>query len=574
MSNRTPLFIDSFRNDISLLMPELKKKDILQTSDSFLEQKKNELLVAIYQENSLDAEQIYADILTHTKANSNLNENTEKLLNQIQTIIKKFYPDLAKHSFLKIKACHNHLKKHILLSIKQSVKNIIHVEFYPWQTKLGLDHRQKSLLYKTAMTFQLTCGCSNFCIRCNEWALPLVRSHFSYHAILKILDSMAEQLNDEISLYGASDPLDWEQGEKTISDVVEYLENLPIKYSILTKVPKGKEPVLKTLLKNNANLSVSITSKNKARIKKIEQDFEKPISKQHDLDELLIPAGLDEDFVSIKPSITDGYGAELTPDGAFIIIPTFTSALHPFGHKKIRVTPETNFFPVKKTGRNALLVDYFKPLEGYDLNRNQYHLDYLLDVQIESIILDNGSDELTPPGMRSLKEYLSIFEEKARLQRKKMTPAILKKLKQQFISDTAFKNLPARNKELYLNKVNSHLNLCKKPACLSAKLSAISFFLESVFFYAQKNQVKINIMQFLLKDEISRTFHSFSHDVSHRPPEDILTDPFMDSFKIFRYYIFCLLNDCNNSVILEFIKTCPSVYDPVADIFFQKPSST
>jgi len=223
---------------------------------------------------------------------------------------------------------------------------------------------------------------------------------------------MADQDNDDISLYGASDPLDWTENKKTISDIIEYLEKLPLGYSLLTKVPRGKESLLKNLLEINANLSVSITSKNKVRIKKIEQALGKPISKQHDLEELLIPARLDEDFISIKPSITDGYGTEITPDGAFIIIPTFTSALHPFGHKKIRITSATTFFPVKKIGRKALLVDYFKPLEGYDLNKNKYHLDRLLDVQIESIILDNGSDELTPPGMRSLKEYLSIFEEK------------------------------------------------------------------------------------------------------------------------------------------------------------------
>ena len=79
---------------------------------------------------------------------------------------------------------------------------------------------------------------------------------------------MAEQLNDEISLYGASDPLDWEQGEKTISDVVEYLENLPIKYSILTKVPKGKEPVLKTLLKNMLIFLWALLQKTRPALKK------------------------------------------------------------------------------------------------------------------------------------------------------------------------------------------------------------------------------------------------------------------------------------------------------------------
>ena len=503
----------------------------------FLEQEKNKFLAALYEKNFQIAGQIYIDIVKYVESQSELSENNQKLLNQVQTIFKRFKPSLIQHCTPMINEHNNRLKKLILAATKQSSANILNINFLTWETKLNLGSRQKDLLYKTAMNFQLTSGCSNYCRRCNEWALPGARSHFSYKAILKILTHMADQGNDEISLYSASDPLDWGQDEKTISDIIDYLDTLPLEYSLLTKVPKGKETLLKTLLKKHSNLSVSITSKNKARIKKIEQDFGNPISTQHDLDELLIPAGLDEDFASIKPSITDGYGTEITPDGAFIIIPTFTSALHPFGHKKIPVTRNTNFFPIKKTGRKALLVDYFKPLEGYDLDQSLFCLPYLLDVQIESIILDNGTDELTPPGMRSLKEYLSIFEEKARLQRE---------------------------------KIGRHLNLSKKENCLSSKLSAVSFFLESISVYVQKNPIKIKIMRFLLKDEIEHVFDIYKKPIkpiADRPPEELLIDPDIDSFDIFRFYVFCLLNKSNDSAVLEFIRTYPSTYDPAADIF-------
>jgi hypothetical protein len=493
-------------------------------------------LSAVYGGHDQAVEQIYHDILKHIETHPNFTENTEKLLNQIQTIIKNFYPDFAKHSSPKIRECHIRLKTIILNSIKQSSGHIHHVDFQTWETKLGLDHLQKDIAYKTAMTFQLTSGCSNFCRRCNEWALPKIRSHFSYTAILKIVNHMVDQGNDDISLYGASDPLDWAEDEKTISDIIEDLEKTPLGYSILTKVPKSKESLLKKLLRMNANLSVSITLKNKARIKKIEKEIGKAIGKQHDLDELLIPARLDEDFVSIKPSITDGYGTEITPDGAFIIIPTFTSALHPFGHKKIRITSKTIFFPVKKTGRNALLVDYFKPIEGYDLHKNQYYLDGLLDVQIESILLDNGADELTPPGMRSLKEYLSIFEEKARLQRK---------------------------------KIGRHLELSKRTDCLSSKLSAVSFFLASISCYVQKNPIKIKIMRFILKNEMKNISNTYSNLIDHTSLETLLINPDIDSFDIFRNSAFCLLNKSKDKAVLKFIKSYPSAYDSVADIFIQ-----
>lgn len=199
------------------------------------------------------------------------------------------------------------------------------------------------------MTFQLSSGCSNYCRRCNEWALPGVRSHFSFNAITRILRHIANEENTEVSLYGASDPLDWVHGERDISDIIDMAKQEGIDYSLLTKLPRGKKKLLKKLIQIDANLSVSMTNKNKNKILNFEQAIGHPISKQHDTDDLLIPAGLDEDFVSVKPSITDGYGCEITPEGAYIIIPTFTSALYPFGHAKIPVTKRSSFSLKKKS---------------------------------------------------------------------------------------------------------------------------------------------------------------------------------------------------------------------------------
>ncbi|WP_139169023.1 hypothetical protein [Desulfobacula phenolica] len=553
-------------NDMILLNNDIKIQ-AFTTKDCLLEQKKNEFLASLYEKNFQAAELIFMDILKLAQNQSEFSENFEKRLNQIQTIFKKFKHALFKHCSSEIKKNHACLKKMILASIKHSSDSIGHVNFQTWETKLDLKPCQKNLLFQTAMTFQLTSGCSNFCRRCNEWALPKVRRHFSFNAILTILNHMADQKNDEISLYGASDPLDWTAGDKALPDIIEYLKKLPLEYSLLTKVPKGKRHLLKLLLKNHSNLSVSITSKNKKRIKQIEQEIDTPISKQHDLEELLIPAGLDEDFVSIKPSITDGYGTEITPDGAFIIIPCFTSALYPFGHKKIPVTSNTRFFPVKKTGRQALLVDYFKPLEGYDLNKSLCHLSALLDVQIESVILDNGTEQLTPPGMRSLKEFLSIFEEKARCQRKKMTPSIMKKLKQRFLATTCFKKLSKKNKNLFLKKIAGHLKLCKQKHCVSARLYAVSFFLESIRQYIPTHFINVKIMRFLLKDEIQHIFNLTDTLIADQSLEKVLTDPDVDVFYAFRFYVFCLLTKSDDRAILEFIQTYPAAYDPEADIF-------
>ncbi len=526
--------------------------------------------MALAKKNLEDACDIYLDIVTHARRLSDITENDEKLLNQIQVIYKKYAAaTVSQLKFSPFKEPYQQLKILLRDHIRSCSDPVHHMDFQQWETALGLNRAQLDLLYKTAMTFQMTRGCSHFCRRCNEWALPKVRSHFSFNAVCRILDRMTTQDNTDIALYGASDPLDWDDSHHTLCDIIDYADQNLIEYSILTKVPRRKEPLLKNLLKKGTNLSVSLTSKNKTRICKIEKEIKTVISKQHDLDELLIPAGRDEDFSSIKPSITDGYGTEITPDGAFIILPTFTSALHPYGHQKIKITSDTTFFPLKKTGRQALLVDYFKPLEGYDLNKNRVHLTYLLDVQVESILLDNGTDELTPPGMRSLKEYLSIFDEKARRQRQRMTPSVMKRLKKETLSQQQFKHLASRQKIIYLNKIKRHLLLCKKTPCFFSKLNAMSFFLSSVCAYQKKNPTRTDVIKILLKDEMSvvqqfGTKKGFAADI-----KDTLKDPASDSFDVFRFLVFNLLTDQNLSVTHAFIEKFSSHYDPITDIFVQ-----
>ena len=190
-------------------------------------------------------------------------------------------------------------------------------------------------------------------------------------------------------------------------------------------------------------------------------------------------------------------------------------------------------------------------------------------MQVESIILDNGSEKLTPPGMRSLKEYLEIFKEKPRLQRKKMTRSVIKRLKKQFVSDTNFKNMPVDKKALYLKKIITHMNLCKKNRCQAFNLAAISFFLRAVSDYIQKNPFKTKIMQFLLQDEIKHISDTHTKLCIKTPPENLFNNPEINSFEIFRFYVFSLLNQSNDRAVLEFIKTSPSAYDPVADLFIQ-----
>ena len=555
-----------------------------QKTEIRIEKIKNQFLVCLYEKDWAGAKNQFSGlhdlVARHTRHPDPkdhppppLSENSEKLINQALRVYQKFKSNNPEPFAPVFALVYKKLKKEILGLVRQAGTPVLYVSFNTWEHCLGLSLRQKELLYRTAMTFQLTSGCSNFCRRCNEWALPKVRAHFDFKAIKNILGCLAKQGNSHISLYGASDPLDWSQGDNSIADIIRDADTAGLEYSLLTKAPKSRTTLLKTLVTSGANISVSMTSRNKARIKRIEQELPLPISKQHDTDDLLIPACLDEDFISVKPSITDGYGTEITPDGAYIIIPTFTSALHPFGHKKRPITAETPFFPVKKTGRHALLVDYFKPLEVYDLNLNRLHLDRLIDVQIESILLDNGHYDLTPPGMRSTKEYFSIFETKARIQRKKMTVSILKKLKKRYLENASFKLLGLDDKKEYRKKIDAHFDLCKKDNCLLAQKNTAAFFLSHIRDYKKNNPTKIKIIRYLLKNEIQaqqKMTKNCDHSISH-----FFMDEKTDAFALFRTLALEMTATLDTLPAIDrFIDENSVIYDPTADIFTSPPSGT
>ena len=78
-------------------------------------------------------------------------------------------------------------------------------------------------------------------------------------------------------------------------------------------------------------------------------------------------------------------------------------------------------------------------------------------------------------------------------------------------------------------------------------------------------------MQFLLKDEIEHILNTYADKIAAFRLEDLFSTQDIDSFDIFRYCVFCLLNNSNDSTIFEFIRTFPAVYDHEADIFV--PSS-
>ncbi|MCG8615547.1 MAG: hypothetical protein MI802_04975, partial [Desulfobacterales bacterium] len=544
-----------------ILRMNIETPQVITTPSTRFEQLKNLFLAGIYDGSGISS--IYGEILD-AATKGEMTETDEKHLRQIQVAFKRFSPGNEADLII-----HKKLQK--ILRDRVRITSPVYTDYSTWKNKTPLAGWQTDLLFSHAVTLQITTGCSNYCRRCNEWALPKIRGHFTKEAVQHLLKELHARDNTDLALYGGSDPMDWADSTMTLPDLLKTLE-FDHEYSLLTKIPKGKTAVVRQTVENGFPLSVSLTGRNLRRIRDLEDQLGHRLSKQHATADLLIPACLDEDFTSVKPSITDSYGTEIGIDGAFIVIPTFTSALYPFGHKKIPVTPDTPFFPVKKQGRPALLVDYFKPLEVADRHHRRYHLDHLLDVQVENILQDNGDYDLTPPGMRSMKEYFEVFDEKARQQRKKNTLSVMKRLKKDVQNKGGYRNLPSDEKTAYQDKINAHLDFTREAGVADARVSAASFFLAAIRDYLPTVADKHIIIEFLTKKEFA--------DRTARAPEleggnlaTMFSNPGQSAWHLFRYLALSLVSDRHMEQVNQFISEWPAVYHPRYDRFVRSHGS-
>jgi hypothetical protein len=445
------------------------------------------------------------------------------------------------------------------------------VEYDTWYNEFGLTDIKFAAMLKTVTNFQMTVGCSNYCKRCNEWAIPFVRKHFTFDAFKRITKELFDAGNSDFVHYGASDPLDWRYNDKSFVDVAEFMaeRGYESKYGFLTKIPKGSERVIEKLSDMDADMAVSITDKNRSRVEKIEKKIGKKFKSQHDTDDLLIPAGRDEDFSSVKSSITDNYGTEITPEGAFLIVPTFTSALNLTGQCRIPVTKDTGFFLKRRVGRDSLLVEYFKPLKAIDVKGREFTLDRLLEPQIENILLDNGNEELTPPGMMNLSEYFKIFEKDAVEKRELLLPSVVKGLEEKLINHGGNDESRQKRCDLFLKQVKAYSEFCRMGNIAKYKKNAFSFYLKHISDYLKKYPVKKEIILHLRRKDKNRSEkdqHLFSKN-KDSSIESMLEELSKDTYKIFQFLMFKLVDDPHSEIIQKFIKKNPAVYDAQTDMF-------
>ena len=202
--------------------------------------------------------------------------------------------------------------------------------------------------------------------------------------------------------------------------------------------------------------------------------------------------------------------------------------------------------------------------------KSPFYLPQLLDTQVETLLLDNGSMDLSPPGMRNLKEYFTIFQEPARMQRKHMTRSIVLGLKKQFFPHGSYHDLTQDQQQLYREKIAAHMDFCKKKIVEQSRTCAVSFFLGAARDFLAKHEDKKTIIAHLIKPEADRLAHRYGRadrktDIHHLFSHD--TDDFFDRF---RFCVTALVFDRCTAGVTRFIQAHPAAYDPVADRFVKK----
>lgn len=163
---------------------------------------------------------------------------------------------------------------------------------------------------------------------------------------------------------------------------------------------------------------------------------------------------------------------------------------------------DASFFLKKKVGRDALQVQYFKPLDILSLNGRELTLKKLLEPQIENILLDTGREEVLPPGMMTIAEYFETYAPKAVEKRRSLLPAVSRKLIHEFQIKEEHHDASLRSKRL--SQFRQHLldyeATCRMDNIRSYRMNAFSFYLKAAVDYLTSHPVEREIISFLRRN--------------------------------------------------------------------------
>jgi len=499
------------------------------------------------------------------QARTRLAEAEQKVVNQILVAAKKLGGRPGGSVAGKLQSARAELKSALARVIRAEVRDIDHIAYDVWRLNLPTDENQYRSILQNVASLQLSVGCSNFCRRCNEWALAGVRRHFDFDAARRIVQELHANGNEQYALYCASDPLDYQCGDHTIVDLLRYMQRngYRTRFGLLTKVPRGSEALARQFLAEGLDISVSLTEKNRARIARIENELGQAFHAHHDTPELLIPAGLDEDFATIKSSVTDNYGIEFTPEAAWMVFPTFTSALNPTGQCRLPIGSQPEWILQKRVGREALKVEYFKPLAVRGLDGRKFVLDDLLDPQVENILLDNGEQDLTPPGMMNLAEYFRTFDTDIVHRRRQLAAAAIENLRQRIFRGESSAGRDRLALELeFERKKQAYLDFCDPEMVPGYKRQAFAYLLSAAVSYLDTHPNELEIIRFLRRHDtdVRGDYHGASVEM-------LVADTKLGAFDSFNGLVHRLLKDPGDGQLSTFLESTPSVYNPDLDRF-------
>ncbi len=241
-------------------MNHFGNKRLSDSQDLFLEALKNRFLAAIYSKDPEQTRQVYLQISAHARHGLPYpGETREKILRQVQAAFLRFYEFVTSPS-VNLSAPFQELKTLLADRVKARQDRICHIDFDVWRNRADLAFWQLDRVIENAITVQLTSGCSHFCRRCNEWALPGVRAHFSFAAARTLLERLIAAGNTDPALYGASDPLDWKDDPRSLADLLIPFAH-QAQFSLITKVPRKQKQVLLRLHENNIPFPSALPTK-------------------------------------------------------------------------------------------------------------------------------------------------------------------------------------------------------------------------------------------------------------------------------------------------------------------------
>jgi hypothetical protein len=205
-------------------------------------------------------------------------------------------------------------------------------------------------------------------------------------------------------------------------------------------------------------------------------------------------------------------------------------------------------------------VEYFKPLKAIDLHGREFMPDNLFEPQIENILLDNGSESLTPPGMTNLQEYFKTYEPDAVKTRKSLLPSVVRGLRKEILFQEKYKEKSRKRRSDHFSQlVRSYSESCRMKKMIQFKKNAFSYYLKSIADYLKTHPVERSIILYLRKKDMDRC-EKDRHSVLKKYDRSI--DSLLDAsetniFDLFQILVFILLENPGSETIRTFIDGNP-----------------